>query len=351
MWMGVPVSALGAAVYLTALCASIVIGRSTRPCSRRRAADVLAMASATAALSAVWLLAVQAFVLRSFCRYCVVVHLCGILLACLVLWRTGEPLERRLARRVRNALTTGVALIALLIGGQVLTAPRTYQIVSAGPVPTPSLPNTKPELPTAPGPVPGALRFTVGGRQFQLNPSLLPTFGPPRPKHFIVVLSDYTCEHCRSTHRALEELTRGDAGEIGVIVLPVPLDAACNTYIAPGATHPPAQDCELTRLALAVWCAKPAAFAQMDRWLFAEDRVREAAEARAYAAKLVGPQALNQGLAGPRGQQVIAAGCELFACMGSGVIPKVLIGRTLVVGELSDVRDLSRLIAKEWPSK
>jgi hypothetical protein len=192
------------------------------------------------------------------------------------------------------------------------------------------------------------VRISVGGKSFDLDPAKLPVLGSPRADHFIVVLSDYTCEHCRVTHRTLESSEPAFGDHVGVIVLPVILDPAANPYLPAGVTHPLPQDRALAELALAVFCAKPAAFAEMNRWLFAEDQVRDEAEARAYAEKLVGVEALRAAGSDQRIRQIMLTGCELFARSGSGVIPRMLIGKTQISGPVDDSKLLANWVESEW---
>jgi hypothetical protein len=135
---------------------------------------------------------------------------------------------------------------------------------------------------------------------------------------------------------------------IGVIVVPMLLDPSSNAYLPPGVTQPPSQDAALTRIALAVFCAKPQAFGEMNRWLFARDRVRGESEARAYATKLIGAETLEQAERDPRIREIILTGCELFARTGNGAIPKMLVGTTMIVGPVDDVSELRGPIRREW---
>jgi hypothetical protein len=192
------------------------------------------------------------------------------------------------------------------------------------------------------------VRIEAGGKSFDLDPASLPILGSPQSDHFIIMLSDYTCEHCRVTHRMLERSEKTWGNRIGVIVLPVLLDASANPYLPAGVTHPMPQDRALTELALAVYCARPAAFAEMNRWLFAEDRVRDEAEARKYAEELIGIQALQAAERDPRIRQITLTGCELFARGGGGMIPRMLIGRRQITGAVDDPDALASWMAAEW---
>jgi protein-disulfide isomerase len=264
------------------------------------------------------------------CIYCVAVDACGLLAAGLV-WQRLRHWSRRL-------LTPAGAGLAILLLGQAVVFRHPYQ-VQADVIGTATKPGAAADH---------HVRIVAGGRLFDLDPAKVPVIGSRSASHFIVVLSDYTCEHCRVTHRMLEQSERVLGDRVGVIVLPVLLDPAANPYLPPGVTHPLPQDTALTRIALAVYCARPAAFAEMNRWLFAEDRVREEAEARAYAGKLVGVDALRSAEGDPRISQMILTGCELFARSGSGEIPKMLIGSTQISGAIEDQQALRKVVGREW---
>jgi uncharacterized membrane protein len=79
----------------------------------------------TAALSALWFIGLQLFVLKHFCTYCLVAHGCGLAIAGLltVYWRSDVPLGKL-------ASASAVA-VGLLIAVQLLSpAPATYAIES-----------------------------------------------------------------------------------------------------------------------------------------------------------------------------------------------------------------------------
>lgn len=340
-WFGIPVSFVGAAVYLIIVLSSVRTDRSDRLWYRSGAGRVMLIGTALAAGAGIWFIAIQVTMLGAVCKYCLAIHACGIASA-FVAWSAARSETRRLLRPV------GIGLL-ILIAGQMLPAPRPYESHAGAVAMSPSRATVS--IPTAREAIADVdrhVRFAAGGRLFDLDPGVLPSLGSPNARHFIVVMSDYTCEHCRVTHRMLERALRSAGDDPGVIVLPTLLDPACNPYLPPGVTRPLPQDCALTRLALAVFCAKPQAFAEMNRWLFAEDRVRGEAEARAYATELVGADALRAGEADPRVREIILLGCELFARTGSGAIPKMLIGSTAISGPVSDSEALREPMRREW---
>lgn len=345
-WFGLPVAVLGTGIYL------VILSAIPRPHARRRlwhrrlADPALLIATAFAAIAAPWFLLLQITALGTFCKYCLAIHACGVVCAAIVWYHAG--------RRQRRLLPWAGVGLAVLIAGEMFPSPHPYTlqagvIADAPQARSASAPAPQPDSEPAVVPIDHHVRFVAGNRLFDLDPATLPVLGSPGARHFIVVMSDYTCEHCRVTHRMLERSLPlfGDEA-IGVIVLPMLLDPASNPYLPPGVMEPAPQDAALTRLALAVFCTKPEAFGEMNRWLFAKDRIRSESEARAYATKLIGAEALEQAERDPRIREIMLTGCELFARTGNGAIPKMLVGTTMIVGPIEDASELRGPIRREW---
>lgn len=334
-WFGVPVSLPACLVYLMIVISSRYVKPEDRTWRLRYSGRFLAAATALAALAALWFVAIQFAAERAVCVYCLCLHTCGLVAAGMV-WQ-------RLRHWPKQLLRPAGAGLAILILGQSVVFRHPYRVDADVVAPMRIAPTTRPTM--APD---RHVRIQVGAKTFDLDPAMLPVLGSRRADHFIVVLSDYTCEHCRVTHRMLEQSQQRFGEQVGVIVLPVLLDPSANPYLPTGAAHPMPQDRALTELALAVYCARPAAFAEMNRWLFAEDRIRDEAEARAYAEKLVGADALRAAGNDPRVRQIALTGCELFARSGSGMVPRMLIGKMQISGPVDDSNLLANWIEHEW---
>lgn len=333
-WFGVPVSVPACLVYLAIVISSRMVKAEDRTWRLRTSGRFLAMSTALAALAAFWFIALQFAAERAVCPYCLCLHACGLVAAGLV-WQ-------RLRRWPQQLLKPAGAGLAILIVGQTLVFRHPYRVDAD----VPAAMETPPPLSSAR--IDRHVHLFAGGKWFDLNPQTLPLLGSSQADHFIVVLSDYTCEHCRVTHQMLERsrLVLGD--RVGVLVLPVLLDPQGNPYLPPDVTHPLPQDRALAKLALTVFCAKPSAFPEMNRWLFAENRVREEAETRAYAEKLVGAEALRAAERDPRVEQITLLGCELLARKGGGSIPRMLIGSRQISGPVDDAKALEGWIRQEW---
>ena len=326
-----PVAVPAGLVYLGILVCSNLVRRNDHAWRLRLSGRMLGITTALAAAAAAWFVVLNAAE-NAVCPYCLCLHACGLTAAGLV-WQRHRHWPAELLR------PAGVGL-AILILGQTLVFRRPYR-VQADAVTTAAA--TQPASATD-----QHVRLMAGGRLFDLDPGKLPVLGSPHARHFIILMSDYTCEHCRTTHRMLERSRNVPGNDIGVIVLPVLLDPSDNPFLPAGVKHALPQDRGLARLALAVFCAKPSAFPEMDRWLFAENRVRSEAEAMAYAGQLIGVEALPNAETDPRIEQITLAGCELFARTGSGMLPKMLIGSLQITGAVDDPGVLTTPIERQW---
>ncbi len=82
---GLPVALGGVVCYGTILVLALMAG--TRSFNESRAlGTVLATAALLAALTGLWFTGLQFFALGAFCYYCLGIHLCGLVMAILVLW-------------------------------------------------------------------------------------------------------------------------------------------------------------------------------------------------------------------------------------------------------------------------
>lgn len=83
--MGIPVSVPAAGLYAS-LIALLVFARRGGPTALRQLVwGGMTLGSVMAGLAALWFIGLQIFVLEHYCPYCLIVHSCGIVLACTVL--------------------------------------------------------------------------------------------------------------------------------------------------------------------------------------------------------------------------------------------------------------------------
>lgn len=183
---------------------------------------------------------------------------------------------------------------------------------------------------------------TVAGRKFSLNTRHWPLLGDPDAKYVFVEMFDYTCAHCRRTHKAIDGAFEKYGDDLAIIALPVPIDRACNDAIR-SSGHPGA--CELAKLSVAVWRVSPSKFHEYHDWMFQQTRGYSTAKAKAE--ELVGKEALTAELALPHAGNYLAKHVELYKRVGSGAVPKIMFPRSTMTGQVSSPSTLVSAIERE----
>lgn len=223
----VPVSALAVGAYLALLLCLFSFKSDARTASR----IMLVLGGAIIGM-ALWFTAIQAFVLHTFCKYCMAAHVLGTVIAVLIICScTGHRWQW---------LAAGIGLAALTAAVQYDTLPDAAYAEGAAQEPLPLF-----------------------------SADQVPTVGPKDAPVQVELMFDYRCSHCRSLHAMLPQLVDMFQGRVAFLLLPTPLSNACNYYIPQG-PDPFEGSCTLTRLALAVWQAAPDRFPEYDGWLFLE---------------------------------------------------------------------------------
>ena len=104
---GLPVALGGLLCYGTILV--LALAASSRRFNENRVlATVLAAAALLAALSGLWFTVLQVFVLSEFCKYCLAIHLCGLVTASLVLWSALRSRPQMLGASQTHASIPGM---------------------------------------------------------------------------------------------------------------------------------------------------------------------------------------------------------------------------------------------------
>ena len=194
-----------------------------------------------------------------------------------------------------------------------------------------------------------AARFVpMNGGTIKLKASDWPLIGSPDAKHIFIEMFDYTCEHCRATNAAIKVAKKKLGEDLAVVVLPVPMNLACNPLIK---TSLPAhaESCELSRLAIAVWRLDSKKFSDFHQWLFEGETAPTYDQALAKASESVGSEALNAELAKTVCSKYVDRNVELYKRAGGGAIPKMVFKQTTIVGEFTSGDSLTDLI-KQYTS-
>lgn len=336
---GIPVSLLALVVYLAVIVASFGVNAASWPIAVA-SRQIMVLLGAICLAAAVWFVGLQAFVLAAWCPWCLADHALGTALAAIiavVAVRTRRSMSPRVSRpAVGRPIAVGLAMFAALA-----------LVQSIAPSRGPGLAQLAEGKNGDTGPGPQRVISVLGGK-LELAVHDQPCLGSPDAPHLIVAFFDYCCPHCRATHGYLEAIRAKDPAQLAILVLPVPLDAKCNSTIAE--TEPRFQDaCALARLALAVHQADRSQFATFDQWLFAHETPRELAAAEAEAARLVGADRLQTALADPSLNARIARHVEAYKASGADRIPLLMSPEfATLVGKPEDETELAAVLAKHW---
>lgn len=316
--LGYPVSIPAIAAYTLILAVSLHAGPRTQQQQRDNAWRLLGFLGLAAGLSALWFIAVQLFILKGLCLYCMSAHACSLVIAGITLTRSRGILPR-----------LGVLPAAALISLQLTTTP-----------PPPPIDNNSAIIDN-------------------LDPHAAPTLGDPDAPHLIGLVFDYNCAFCRDTHRMAKQAVTRYGTKLTVVLYPTAQNAACNPYVQH--TNPHSEtSCDLARLALAVWLAKPAAFREYDTQLIElaeaharsdETAVEYLANARALAEQFVPAEELELALADPRIDAILSDNARLYALAtyhGRRGVPRLILNGRARPG-LPDQQTLHDLIEQAYP--
>jgi uncharacterized membrane protein len=122
--LGLPVSIPAFALYAVLLLAVSFPRLRAGRAHLRLAWGLVTVGAIAAGLSALWFIALQVFVVRHLCIYCLAAHLCGLVLCAAVLWK--RPLGWSVTTKLAGLSVVGVSM---LLAAQVLSAPpQTFQV-------------------------------------------------------------------------------------------------------------------------------------------------------------------------------------------------------------------------------
>jgi uncharacterized membrane protein len=345
-WLGVPVSLLAVALYLTLLAATFAARRKLPPVRRRRLWIASVALGSMSLAAAVWFIGLQLFALEEWCTWCTTTHLFASAAGGIMIH------QARVATRLRQPILSTkevrwFAVGAAALGWAVLAA---GQLASAAPARAATA-RIAPGASTQPE-AKGTVVLHQG--RFKLNAAELPLIGPANAKAIIVGLFDTTCHHCRETRRVVKKAIERASGRLAIISLPMPLDKECN-HLVTRTTKEHTHACEYGALALGVFRAKGAAFPEFEDWLFEPVAPPSIEQARNKAMELVGVQALSSALRDPWIGERLVLNIELYeanarASGGDTRLPQIVIGDTLIQGTISTSDDLFQLLARHAAS-
>ncbi|MES2440973.1 MAG: vitamin K epoxide reductase family protein [Verrucomicrobiota bacterium] len=324
MVWGIPVPAFGVAAYVLLYAALLW---------RKEAAAAFCFAAIAGA--AVWFIFVQTAFLRHYCPWCMAAHGigCGIALLGLI----GDKWDLRFIHGLQAGAAAALCLALAQLYGPVASSHRIDAVSSA----------------TAA--VPGGIHSRGTGRKITFDDGkkiydipALPRIGSADAKQVMVEYFDYRCPACRRMRGYLEALVAKHPVDISILLLPVPLDHECNSALSPmDGGHP--GSCQLTKIALAVWRAKPEAFPVLHARLMSDPPMDEAA-ALEFARELTGSAKLNAAGNDPWIGELIQADIADWVAFSGKTkqLPKLLIrGKRILHGLPSGEADFIRVMEKE----
>lgn len=342
---GLPVSGPAALVYVVCLIATMYVGDGQPEERRRMAWSVLIALAVMIATAALWFIFLQLFVIKAICPWCMTDHILGLMFSVATLWSSpmgrGERAREQpgfLSMKRSEAfgpIIAGVLAVSVLIAGQFIVEykPVKVQRLAAGA-----------NADTGPG---AKRTLELYDGRLQLSPHEQAMLGSPDAPHLLVVLFDYCCPHCQATHGYLLDVMKRHPDQLALIIMPMPMDGTCNPTVEetePRFKH----SCELAHLALAVWKARPEAFAEFDRWLFDSDMPREPEAARLKADNLAGAAAIEHALADRWVDRQIALGIQAYGMSNAARIPVIMgAGLSTIVGEPQSAAELMKLLEDE----
>lgn len=170
------------------------------------------------------------------------------------------------------------------------------------------------------------VEFAGGRKSYDVSKN--PRLGPADAKHVMVEYFDYQCAACRTMAGFLEAFTAKHPREVAILLLPAPLDGACNDRVPEGGEHP--GSCEIGRIALAVWKLAPAAFPAWHKAVIADASV---ASAYRHAFEAVKRETLETALSDPAIDQMIRSNIADLHHLSKSTdkLPKLLIKESRIV--------------------
>ena len=323
---GLPIAALGAILYVLLYAALLwENGRIASVCY----GCILG--------SAIWLTFVQALVLRHFCPWCMSAHAVGIMVVVLGLF--SHPWDHRFKLGLLGGL--GVSF-SLALGQLYGPLPVTHQVsVMPQPGPVDALPLDIHAVGT------GRKASFLDGKKIYDCQSM-PRIGSPDAENVLVEYFDFQCPACRKMRLYLSALVEKYPKEVCVLVLPAPLDRACNSSLPeyePG--HP--GSCDLTRIALAVWRIRPEAYPIIHEQ-FMSDPPMDRATALAFAHVQVDRTKLAAAMQDPWIDRLIQANINDWQTFSadSKILPQLLIsGKRVLHGIPSSQEEFMQVMEKE----
>ena len=323
-WMlgGVPVSLPAAVVYLLlGICILFLGGHSAESKSLDRTIwRLMPLLGGCIVGAALWFAWLQAGVLHAFCKYCTALHVLGCIASVIILINA-----KKAGFRPFIPFVAGLVAAAVFAFVQARTLPEA--VYDSG--------RSAAELPTFTA---EEVPVLEGGQDVQQE---------------FTLLFDFQCIHCRRLHTYLPEFMELTEGKFRISLCPVPLSSACNPYIPDSYIDRFAGSCQLTRYAMAVWYARPEAYADFWDWMLGdgdEHAVIDIAEAESRARAILGNN-FEAAIQDRRIDSYLRKVEELFGRTSSSDksgVPRFIHGQHWLIPETDDAESLLKLLRAEF---
>lgn len=341
-----PVSGLAIGVYLAMLVTGFFIGDDTDDQIRKLAWNVLLVLSGAIAGSAVWFIVVQKWFIGEFCPYCMTEHITGLVLAALITWRAGKFIQKKSGgsalknqtnvqnismrskpsfhKRMIGLILIGLVMSGFLAAGQLVLAPKSV--------------------------------YQSGASQNSLTDidyTTAPIIGSPNAPYIVKLLFDYQCPHCQKIHFMLSEAVRKYEGKLAFVLCPTPLNTQCNPYISRD-VDAFKNSCELARIGLKIWRAKPEVYTEFENWMFTFEsgdkwKPRSVEDVRAKAIELISEKKFNDTVDNDWIEKYLQNCIQIYGQSmhdGKGGIPKLVYGSQWVIPEPNNEEDFIMILQK-----
>jgi len=398
-WFGIPVSLPALLMYAAVFALTLRMGPKVPVSDQRKAWPFLMGAAVLMFGAAIWFSALQYFVIRSFCPYCMTAHILGLAAAAIILLKAPirPPPEKSWQQEkqvyippahARNVVLVALISLAALAGGQALHQQKLFSVqsvpatltktavsnaaISTGSVSS-AMPSSNTNPPLLSTPPSTALAVTqaavqpviatnsVGGNvvdhrfqvylgMFQFDLREVPVIGSADAPYAMLSLFDYTCHHCRIMHPLLMEAHRAFPDKLAIVSLPMPLDSTCN-YTVRRTPRAHTNACHYAELGLAVWRADRKKHPAFDEFIFTGETPPSLHDAAAYARQLVGPEGFDKAIRDPWVNQQLTRGISVYATnffhVRNGSMPQIMINTNLTTGTLNTSADLFKVLDKQ----
>ncbi|QQE11266.1 thioredoxin domain-containing protein [Planctomycetota bacterium] len=274
----------------------------------------------------------QFITLKAVCPYCMTDHILGSIIAIIILIKSLRP-------QTLIPFILGIAIMISVAFIQNASSATIYRI----PTPTEGDYDITDDI---------SRRIGLMNGSIQISSNNAPTIGSTTAPTTIALLFDYACPHCKHTHHLVRDYLAQHPNQLAVILLPMPLNNACNPHASEDQPQRFWKSCERTRIAFAIYLAAPEKYKAFDDWMFETDTWRTLEETQTYAEKLLTPVLLKQTLTDPRINQMIEHNVKAYNLAGGARVPITLAPHTEPIeGRIEDLQAFESFLDEAQKNK